>query len=206
MYYLAYTEFLELYDAACLLNHLNDYDGQINDKALECIYSLAKSDIKELRARSGLSQMKFSKLYGISYRTLQCWEAKTREPAKHITSMLKYILFLENMNKEESEEIEMNNKYKVYKIGDKYTIGIYDEGYKAIILDDIFDHFFWNTEEAAQAAADAYNNYEGIEFLGQMKKNGEKSIAADCLTEEEIKLYELFNFQIEYEDEDEDAC
>lgn len=59
---------------------------------------------------------------------------------------------------------------------------------------------------AAQAAADAYNDYEGIEFLAQMKKNGEKIIEADCLTEEQIKLYELFNFQIEYEDKDEAAC
>lgn len=46
------------------------------------------NDIKALRAQTGLSQVAFSKQYGIPLRTLQHWEAKTRIPADYIIKLL----------------------------------------------------------------------------------------------------------------------
>ena len=40
----------------------------------------AAADVALIRAGLGLSQAKFAALLGISVRTLQGWEAKTREP------------------------------------------------------------------------------------------------------------------------------
>lgn len=98
----------------------------------------------------------------------------------------------------------MNRNYQVAKLSDnEYTIGRYDKGYDAWIINDgIYGKFIWYTREEAQEAADYYNEFEGIEYLAQLKQNREKIIDEDYLTEEEIKLYELFNFEIK-SDEDE---
>jgi len=93
----------------------------------------------------------------------------------------------------------MSKNYKVLAENGRYTIGEYDEGYGAYIVNDgICNYYWWDTEYDAQAAADAYNNYDGCEWLGQ-HGYGNDIIPAEELEEmldtypEMVKLYELFN-------------
>lgn len=89
----------------------------------------------------------------------------------------------------------MSKNYKVLKEGNRYTIGEYDEGYKAYIINDgICQYYWWDNEEDAQAAADAYNAYEGQEWLGQ-HGYGNDTIDADEIDDMDpdmVELYRLF--------------
>lgn len=85
--------------------------------------------------------------------------------------------------------------YKVYKVGSRYTIGEFDESYNAVIINDgICQYYWWDTPEAAQEAADAYNAYNGEEWLGQHSYGNDYIHAdeADSCSQEMIDLYRLF--------------
>lgn len=84
--------------------------------------------------------------------------------------------------------------YKVLKDGARYTIGQYDEGYKAYITNDgICQYYWWDTEEDAQAAADAYNAYEGCEWIGERGRGNDIVYEQDSTDEGMIALYRFFN-------------
>jgi len=88
-------------------------------------------------------------------------------------------------------------KYQVVKENDgRYTIGEYDEGYKAFIINDgIYGYYHWDNEAAAQEAAKAYNEYTGNEWLSQ-HGYGNDVIHADDMDDvdiEMVELYRLFN-------------
>ena len=52
----------------------------------------------------------------------------------------------------------MEKNYIVIKSADRYTIAQWNECFKSLDESDgIYNHLFWDTEEEAQAAADAYN-------------------------------------------------
>jgi len=86
--------------------------------------------------------------------------------------------------------------YRVIKEGDRFTIGSWDEGYKAYIVNDgIYGYYYWDSEQEAQAAADTYNAYEGCEWLGQ-HGYGNDTISEseiDDMDAEMVELYRLFN-------------
>lgn len=44
--------------------------------------------IKEIRKRTGLSQVKFAEQYSIPRRTIEAWESENREPADYLVSLL----------------------------------------------------------------------------------------------------------------------
>lgn len=44
--------------------------------------------IKEIRQRTGLSQVRFAEHYGIPRRTLEAWESGNREPAEYLLTLL----------------------------------------------------------------------------------------------------------------------
>lgn len=88
--------------------------------------------------------------------------------------------------------------YKVIEEGTRFTIGEFDEGYQAYITNDgICGYYFWDTRAEAEAAAEAYNAYEGEEWLGQHGYGNdsisEEDEAYDSYSEEMIELYRLFN-------------
>jgi len=56
----------------------------------------------------------------------------------------------------------MEKEYIVIKTADKFTIAQWNESFKTLNESDgIYNHFFWETQEDAQNAADAYNEYDG---------------------------------------------
>jgi hypothetical protein len=89
----------------------------------------------------------------------------------------------------------MNKNYKVIKEGNRYTIGQWDEGYKAYIINDgIYGYYWWDNQKEAQEAANAYNNYNGCEWLGQ-HGYGNDIIDEDDMWDtdaEMVDLYKLF--------------
>jgi len=71
----------------------------------------------------------------------------------------------------------MDKHYLVIKAGDRYTIAQWNESFKSLDESDgIYNHYFWNSEEEAQVAADRYNRAEGqgnIEsILNEIDKGG----------------------------------
>lgn len=85
--------------------------------------------------------------------------------------------------------------YTPIKEGNRYTIGEYDEDYKAYIINDgICRFYWWNSRDDAQAAADAYNAYNGLEWLGQHGYGNDfiHSDEADTSDQDMIDLYQLF--------------
>mgnify|MGYP004502887767 CR=1 FL=1 len=52
--------------------------------------------IREMRERTGLSQAKFSKKFGIPPITLQSWEAGRREPPAYVLGMIEKLLEYES--------------------------------------------------------------------------------------------------------------
>lgn len=52
--------------------------------------------VKELRAKTGLSQSKFAAYFGVPVRTLQEWEQEKRTPPEYVVSMMERIWKLEN--------------------------------------------------------------------------------------------------------------
>ena len=63
----------------------------------------------------------------------------------------------------------MNKDYIVIPSEDRFTIANWNESFKSLDeADGIYNHIFWQTEEAAQRACDALNAYEGknnLEFI-----------------------------------------
>ncbi len=49
--------------------------------------------VKEMRAKTGLSQSKFAALLNIPKRTLQAWEQGYQSPPVYVTNMMEQILF-----------------------------------------------------------------------------------------------------------------
>ena len=88
-----------------------------------------------------------------------------------------------------------NKNYKVVREGDRYTIAHWDEARDAFIINDgIYGYYWWDSEEDAQKAADAYNAYDGQEWLGQ-HGYGNDTISQDeidSLDLEMVELYRLF--------------
>lgn len=52
--------------------------------------------VKELRAKTGLSQSQFAAHFGLPVRTLQDWEQGRREPPDYVVAMMERILELES--------------------------------------------------------------------------------------------------------------
>ncbi len=51
--------------------------------------------VKELRAKTGLSQSRFAAHFELPVRTLQDWEQERREPPDYVVAMMERILDLE---------------------------------------------------------------------------------------------------------------
>lgn len=51
--------------------------------------------VKELRAKTGMSQSNFSARFGIPLRTLQHWEQGRQDPPPYVVAMIEQILNLE---------------------------------------------------------------------------------------------------------------
>ena len=47
-------------------------------------------EVKKLREKMGMNRREFSDYYGIPYRTVQDWEAETRELPDYLLRLLKY--------------------------------------------------------------------------------------------------------------------
>lgn len=86
--------------------------------------------------------------------------------------------------------------YQAIKEGDSFTIAQWDKGYQACIINDgIYGYYWWSTCEQAQAAADAYNAYDGLEWLDS-HSTGADLIYLDDTNEYDadmLALYCLFN-------------
>lgn len=54
-------------------------------------------NIKDLRAKTGLSQSKFAALVGIPLNTLQNWEQGSRKPPEYVISLIEYKLKKEGL-------------------------------------------------------------------------------------------------------------
>ena len=97
--------------------------------------------------------------------------------------------------------------YKAVKEGDGYyCIAEYDASYHAYIVNDgIYGYYHWETEDAAQEAADAYNAYDGVCFLNKHGYGNDSMTAAEAEEELEygdpelVQLYKLFG-AIDYDD------
>jgi hypothetical protein len=88
---------------------------------------------------------------------------------------------------------DMARDYEVIKEYDRYTIGEYDDGYKAYIINDgICGYYHWPTEAEAQAAADAYNAYDGWEALGQHGYGNDIIDRADEDFDPDDEMFELY--------------
>lgn len=84
---------------------------------------------------------------------------------------------------------EIKKQYQALKLGDQWTIGEIS-GDAIIINDGIYAYYKWETKEAAEKAAQSYNEYEGSEWLGQHGFIFESDL--DDYEEEMIELYRLF--------------
>lgn len=86
--------------------------------------------------------------------------------------------------------------YKAIKEGEGYTIGNWDNDRKAYIINDgIYGYYRWKSKEEAQRAAEAFNEYEGCEWLGQHGYGNDiidLDEDGDCCSDEMIELYLLF--------------
>lgn len=86
--------------------------------------------------------------------------------------------------------------YRAIKAGNKYIIGNYDENLDLYdVTDGIFGYYKWDTEEEAQEAAEALNEYEGSQWLGQHKEGNDIIDLDDddcCYSDEMLELYLLF--------------
>lgn len=93
------------------------------------------------------------------------------------------------MNALEGGKSEIMSKgYEVIKEGERYTIGKrLDDAF--ITNDGICNFYFWDTEHDAQRACEAYNEYEGCEWLGE-HGNGNDRLEPD--ETDDMELYELY--------------
>lgn len=95
----------------------------------------------------------------------------------------------------------MENNYKVIKDGNRYTIGEYDKGYNAYIVNDgICCYYWWPTEAEAQAAADAINRY-GSYWLGQ-HGYGNDRLSANDMHDVDPDMWETYRLFHAIDDDD----
>ena len=64
------------------------------------IYDLAHMEMKELRNLAGLSQMSFSRIYGIPRRTIQDWEYGANRTPAYLLKLVSYTLYTERCKNE----------------------------------------------------------------------------------------------------------
>lgn len=60
--------------------------------------------IKALRDKTGLTQLKFSKYFGIPMRTYQDWEYASRQMPDYLFRLMEYKLYMEGLITEKEEE------------------------------------------------------------------------------------------------------
>ena len=60
-------------------------------------------NIKELRAKTGLSQSKFAALVPLPIKTLQGWEQGLKKPPEYVISLIEYKLRNEGLINEREE-------------------------------------------------------------------------------------------------------
>ena len=58
-------------------------------------------EVRELRDRLGMNRREFSDYYGISYRTVQDWEAEKRELPEYLLRLMIYRAEMERLNKKD---------------------------------------------------------------------------------------------------------
>lgn len=63
-------------------------------ESLTLVYELSGLDFKGLRKRTGLSMAKMAAAYRIPLRTVENWDAGTRDMAPYILNLLKYAVFI----------------------------------------------------------------------------------------------------------------
>ncbi|MGX6993928.1 hypothetical protein CBF34_06995 [Vagococcus penaei] len=74
-------------------------DYQYPEVILKQVYSLAKSDIRDLRAKLGYSRAAFSRAYNIPVRTVENWEAGIRVAPTYINPLIAYTIMDFSKNK-----------------------------------------------------------------------------------------------------------
>lgn len=101
--------------------------------------------------------------------------------------------------------MENMKHYEPIQEGDRWTIGEWDKDYKAYNVDDgICQYYYWDSLEAAKAAADAYNAYTGLEWLAQHREGNDTMTPSEGEDNPEMfELYSLFG-AIEPDEEDEE--
>ena len=62
-------------------------------EALTSIWEIAQKSPKELRAITALSQVAFSKLYGIPRRTIENWDSGANAPPPYLVKLIAYALW-----------------------------------------------------------------------------------------------------------------
>lgn len=86
-----------------------------------------------------------------------------------------------------------NNVYKVIKDGSRYTIGTYMDADTVIVNDGICGYYWFDTKAAAQAAADAYNEYDGAgNYLHEHGYGNDIISRYECEDEDLLWLYSQF--------------
>ena len=86
---------------------MNDYTAENISNILREVWSLAKSDIKQLRKKAKLNMRGFSAKFGIPYNTALKWESEGknhREPPEYLIEMIAFVLFEDWLNKNKRPE------------------------------------------------------------------------------------------------------
>lgn len=63
--------------------------------------------VKELRAKTGLSQSRFAAHFELPVRTLQQWEQGIQKPPDYVVAMMERILWFEGRLADETTETEI---------------------------------------------------------------------------------------------------
>lgn len=83
---------------------MDQHDVESVIQILTSIYNLSKLDIGGLRNLLNMSRIEMSRAYGIPMRTLEHWDAGTREPASYIKELIAYTVF--NHGEDTQDDIE----------------------------------------------------------------------------------------------------
>ena len=74
--------------------------------------NIATKKMKDLRARTGLSQSQFAKRFHLSIKTLQGWEGGIKRTPGHILYMVERILDLEERMEKENPDPKTDSCHK----------------------------------------------------------------------------------------------
>lgn len=88
--------------------------------------------IQELRAKTGLSQLKFAEYFGLPIRTVQEWEQGRRKPPDYIPKLLEkaeriremdkmYQFMLDRLNQKKQELAERQGQFEVMWHNEKHS-------------------------------------------------------------------------------------